>query len=525
VSYNAVFNYCEFYELHFLWRRSTLLSLIGHPSHFERIDMRTLGIEKIGRRALIWVLVYSIPTFQAMLPVDDPDLWWHLRTGQWILEHGYVPMVDSFSIYGMGKPWVAYSWLFEIILYVIYSMSGLVGIVIFTAVMSLLIALVVHRLIRRAKLPLLLEITLMAVALGSMKPVISPRSWLFSILFFAVELSVLLSVMRSGKTILLWVLPPIFALWANLNIQFIYGLAVIGFFLAEGIFNRFYNRDLNAEVPAGIALWPLFGVAIACFVAIFITPYHYHLLRPIFEISAQNGVFSNVVELMAPSFRSPADWLVLALTLAAVFVLGWERKWHVLPLLLLLMGVALGFRARRDAWVVVVAAVAIIGEFCKIRLSDEIFSFTKPRIVGIAGVVLVLTYLIGDYREITNPHLEQVVEKRFPAKAADFIIKNRLSGPLFNSYDWGGYLIWRLPDLPVSIDNRSNVHGDKRIARILATWSGHKGWDKDPELLSARLVVSEISRPLMSLLRSDTRFELVYEDSTAAVFVRAGNKS
>jgi hypothetical protein len=172
-----------------------------------------------------------------------------------------------------------------------------------------------------------------------------------------------------------------------------------------------------------------------------------------------------------------------------------------------------------------VAAVAIIGEFCKIRLSDEIFSFTKPRIVGIAGVVVVLTYLIGDYREITNPHLEQVIEKRFPAKAADFIIKNRLSGPLFNSYDWGGYLIWRLPDLPVSIDNRSNVHGDKRIARLLATWSGHKGWDKDPELLSARLVVSEISRPLTSLLRSDTRFELVYEDSTAAVFVRAGNKS
>lgn len=482
-------------------------------------------MEQVGRRVVIWVLVYSIPTFQAMLPVDDPDLWWHLRTAQWILEHGYVPMVDSFSVYGMGKPWVAYSWLFEIILYGIHSTFGLVGIVIFTVAMSLLIALVMHGLIRRARLPSVIEITLMAAALASIKPVISPRSWLFSILFFAIELSVLLKVRRSGKTILLWILPLLFALWANFHIQFIYGLAVLGLFLAEGIFNRFYNSETQAEEPTGIALWPLFGVATACFIAIFITPYHYHIFRPILEISTQNGVFSNVMELQALSFRSPADWLVLGLTLLTVFVLGWERKWQILPLLLFFMAVVLGFRARRDAWVIVVAALALIGELWKIRTSDELFSFTKARIVGIAVAVLILTHLIGDYREINNNHLEQVVQKRFPAKAADFILSNRLPGPLFNSYDWGGYLIWRLPDLPVVIDNRSNVHGDQRIARLLSTWSGHKGWDTDPELLSSRLVVSESWRPLMSLLRSDERFKLVYEDSTAAVFVRSGDNS
>jgi hypothetical protein len=69
------------------------------------------------------------------------------------------------------------------------------------------------------------------------------------------------------------------------------------------------------------------------------------------------------------------------------------------------------------------------------------------------------------------------------------------------------------------------VHGDELIERSLATWSGRKGWDTDPDLLNARLVVAEVWRPLVSLLRSDPRFKLVYEDATAAVFVRAGETS
>ena len=66
------------------------------------------------RRVLILIGLYAIPAIFVMTPITDPDIWWHLRTGQWIVEHGAVPMTDPFSSYGMGKPWIAYSWLFEI---------------------------------------------------------------------------------------------------------------------------------------------------------------------------------------------------------------------------------------------------------------------------------------------------------------------------------------------------------------------------------------------------------------------------
>ena len=146
------------------------------------------------------MLIYLVPAYQALLPIDDPDIWWHLRTGQWIIEHGQVPFQDPFSAYGAGKPWIAYSWLYEILVYGLFRAFGLVGIVWFTVIMSLLIALALHFLVRRAKLPFLMELVVVALALSSMKPIISPRSWLFSILFFAVELNVAFRVKRSLST-------------------------------------------------------------------------------------------------------------------------------------------------------------------------------------------------------------------------------------------------------------------------------------------------------------------------------------
>jgi hypothetical protein len=78
-------------------------------------------------RLTIWTLVYLIPAYQAMLPIEDPDIWWHLGTGQWIVAHGHVPIEDPFSVYGAGKPWIAYSWLFEILVYRLYRYFGLTG--------------------------------------------------------------------------------------------------------------------------------------------------------------------------------------------------------------------------------------------------------------------------------------------------------------------------------------------------------------------------------------------------------------
>src|SRR4029453_12652486 len=111
----------------------------------------------------------------AMVPFVDPDIWWHFRTGQWIFSHGEVPITDPFSGYGMGKPWVAYSWLFDILVYALFTKLGLMGILVFTVSMSFLIAIVLHGALRSAGLPFIAGVFPGAVVFGARGFLLPPR--------------------------------------------------------------------------------------------------------------------------------------------------------------------------------------------------------------------------------------------------------------------------------------------------------------------------------------------------------------
>jgi hypothetical protein len=139
-------------------------------------------------------------------------------------------------------------------------------------------------------------------------------------------------------------------------------------------------------------------------------------------------------------------------------------------------------------------------------------------IVTIVLGCLATLYGLSLLRNFSEGTLEKAVESRFPVGATKFVRARGYQGPLYNHLDWGGYLIWALPDMPVAMDGRTNLHGEERLSRSLRTWDGAWGWDTDPELLGAQLILAEKRRPLTTLLRNDSRFTLVYEDGTGVVF-------
>jgi hypothetical protein len=454
-----------------------------------------------------------------MKPIIDPDIWWHLRTGQWIVEHGTVPTTDPFSLYGMGKPWVAYSWLFEVLVYGLYRAFGLVGLVLYTATLSLLIATALHRLVRRFEPCFTHEIALTALGLCGLRALFSPRPWLFTILFFAIELDILMVARRSGEARRLVLLPLLFALWANVHIQFIYGLFVLSLVAIESVLDRLLRR-LPVESDAHtMPYWQWLVVLVACAVATLATPYHLHLHRTILEISGQGGPFRYTSELAALGFRALEDWFVLTAALGATFSLGWSRQVRPFPILLLAAGTFLSFRASRDSWFVVVAAVTIMAT-CRstVGVVDR-FVLTKRHVLLVAGTTVAMLVVVGRLHHISESRLESTLAETYPVAAAAVIEERSYTGPLYNHFNWGGYLIWRLPHLLVAMDGRTNVHGDARIEQSLSTWAGKRGWSSDPELATARLVLAGADWPLVSLLRLDSRFELVYEDGVAVVFV------
>jgi hypothetical protein len=482
------------------------------------------GLETSFRRVAILALLYCIPAFQAMFPVDDPDIWWHLRTGQWILAHGQVPMTDPFSTYGTGKPWVAYSWLFEILVYALYKNLGLSGILFFTVAMSLLVGLSVHILIHQAKFPFALEAFLVAVTLAGMKPLMTPRPWLISILCFALQLLILRHAKLTRKPAIIWLLPLLYGIWANFHIQFIYGLVIIFFLVMEGLILTIVGCELPSEESRRVPVGSLLLVGAACVLATLVNPYGYNIYRQVIEYSLLTEAFQSVQELQPLSFLSPADWMVVMMTVAASFVLGLRRRLLPFPMLLLLLGCFLGFRARRDVWVTLLAAAFIISEYLIVSFPADALRWTPVKVLAVLGGIAIGVGMIGWYRQLSEPYLRAVVERRFPVKAVEFVRQNNYGGPLFNSFNWGGYLIWGLPQIPVLIDGRGNIHG-QRVKSARRTWMGYSGWDSDRELMDSRIVIAEVSSPLASLLRMDSLFKIVYEDGTAAVFVRNPAKS
>ena len=479
----------------------------------------TRNREVTARRLFLLILLYLIPSFQAMLPIDDTDIWWRLRTGEWIVANHTVPVQDFISSYTTGKLWIEYGWSFQALVYALHARWGLVGLVYFIVAMGLMIAFVTHQLVRQAGLPFPFEIALVALALAVMKPLMTPRPWLFTIVFFSVELMIIAKARQSESSRPLWFLPLLFFVWANIHIQFVYGLAALGLLLAEALVVSFGGWGGYQVAVPPLPFRRLLLVSLACIGATLVNPYHFLLYKQIFEYVAQSGTFQYVTELHPMFFRSLNDWVTLLLTLSAAFVLGWQRKWMPYPTSLLVLGALVAFRSRRDVWFLVLVAIWIISDCLRASFKGSCQRWNTSQIVVSAMAVACAIYFVGLWRGLSEGHLRTAVETKFPVRAVEYIKANQFSGPLFNDFTWGGFLSWSLREISPSIDGRTNLYGDKVVERSVNTWEGQPGWNADPDLLRAKLIIANRAAPLTSLLRVQARYEAVYEDDVAVVLV------
>lgn len=473
--------------------------------------------------ALLLAAVYAIPIVVALRPVADPvvdpDIWWHLRVGEWVGVHRAVPVTDPFSLYGADKPWLAYSWLYEVLVYHLYATFGLAGIVVYRVAMSLAVVAALHRLIRRREPRFLVAIVLTATATLALTPLFGERPWLFTILFSILTLDTVLDVRagRAGRG--MWLLPFVYALWANLHIQFVYGLLLLGLACVSPWIDALWaNRQLTQPVRR------LFLLTGLCFAATLFNPYGVEIYRVVMEYATQSGPFRCINELRALEFRETPDWVVLLLGAASVFVLGRRRRSSSFEILLIMGTGVLAFHARRDLWFLVVAASVVLASGVASAHRDEktLGALTQPGSPSwmVAAMLLaVLSGFVAWQRDLSAENLRLKVARVFPVESVAVIDERGYDGPIFNDFNWGGYLIWSLPRLPVVLDGRTNLHGDDRIFRIGNTWAAGPGWRDDPDLAAANVVLADTHSPLGCVLMLDERFELVHEDAVARVFI------
>jgi hypothetical protein len=446
--------------------------------------------------------------------VSDPDLGWHLRTGEWIMQHHSVPRVDIYSRFGAGKPWQAYSWLFEIVLVKLYRWFGLDGVMVYMGVMLTAIAAALYRLISRLQPDFTKSMMLTMATLTAISRLYTPRPWLFTILFFIIEIDIVMEARRTGSSRKLLWLPPIFALWANVHIQFINGLMVLGVAACEPVLARWWKPSISRL--SARSLWLTLP---ACIVAACVNPYGAGIYKIAHDLAAQPGVLNTVSEMHALPFRSIMDFFLLFLALAAVGLMFRFHRVFPFETLMLAMAFLLSFRSQRDIWFLAIIAAVIVAENLPSRpvskKPQRDALWTLPLSLAATSLLVLISAFAT---QIRNDKLEGKLAEQMPVKAVEIVRERQYSGALYNTYGWGGFLIWNLRQ-PVSIDGRAAFYGDERIDRSMKTWNGGPDWSTDPDLKSAGLVIAPVDAALAQLLRMDPRFELAYQDKIAAVFV------
>jgi hypothetical protein len=471
------------------------------------------------RRVLLLAVLYSMPVVWALhgsASLVDPDIWWHLSAGDWILSHHAFPHADPFSATCAGKPWQAYSWLFEIPMSLAYRYLGLAGICAASSLIVALFAIALHRLLFRIVPDLVVSLALAFAALMAVGPLNSPRPWLITFLFFTLELQVLVAVRRGGPARRLLWLPLLFAVWANVHIQFMNGLLILGLLAADSWWR--WLRARGEETRRSRNLWT--ALLAGCALSVAANPYFFLIYKVAFDLTTQRNIINMISELAAPHFRSPADYVLLAIAMGAVAAMAWQRQRKLLPWCLLAVSTVVAFRSARDVWMLAILGTVLVA----VHLPARAWRSWTPSGPQWAGVLVLMLGIVAGavhFFGVTTDSMTRKLEENFPAAAVRAVHNAHVPGPIFNTYSWGGYLIWSLPELPVSLDGRSALHGTDRIERSIATWNASHDWATDPELQRARVVLAPLDVPLSGLLRLDGRYKLFYEDKVAAVFTRA----
>jgi hypothetical protein len=347
----------------------------------------------------------------------------------------------------------------------------------------------------------------------------------------------------------LWVLPPLMAVWANVHggfaIGFIFIALTMGGQALAWAWRWFSQRALSApgvERAAGDldarGIVRLAGTGLACAVAVMINPAGpVMLLYPFKTVSI--GVLQDFIqEWQSPNFHlaqvQPFLWLLLA-TMAAM---AWSRRGINVTDWLVVGGVAyLGLVAGRNIALLAIVAPPVLTRNVRAGWADltarhprwgdmvRPASGTPGRSMLILNwLVLALVALAGLAKvALVLPTTVNQAEfaKVLPVDAAAFVQRTQPAGKLFNSYNFGGYLLWALyPDYPVYVDGRTDLYDDKFLRGYLSVMAGRPGYEATLDNYGVNVVLVEADALLGDRLAEDPHWRKAYSDSVAAVYER-----
>nr|MBN1228488.1 hypothetical protein [Anaerolineae bacterium] len=486
---------------------------------------------------LVLVIIFAGVFAMALRAPVDTDMFWHLRAGQWEVENGAILRTDVFSYTRSGEDWINVYWLSQVILYGLYRLLGDVGLGLFTALLAAAGMAFVYRMgsgnaVFRG-FPLVIAASAAAIFW-------SPRPQMFSFLFSAVMLYLLWLYFKRGVDRLWWI-PVIMVLWVNLHGGFAIGFILLAL-TAIGLFARCFFADVVPMLGTGQfdrhalvhGLKPVLRLAIiglVSVIALSVNPYGPQMILLPFKTVGIGVLQDFINEWSSPDFHRLATWPFIWLMLGTLAAAAFSPKKLDWVDAVLVTGTAYAaLLAGRNIATFAIVAAPVLMEHLTDWLSElgvRLNLQQKPGRAMLALnwvlVLVVLALVVIKGAAALNPEtLDTLRHQYLPVDAVEYLNENQLPEPLFNSYNWGGYLIWQARGYKVYVDGRTDLYDDEILTEYLAIYFAHPGWETGLEAAGIHTVLVEVTSPLARVLAVSDGWDEVYTDEQAGIYVRDG---
>jgi hypothetical protein len=494
----------------------------GMGAGVAQLAPQTLLQRCLSFPAMLGAILVAAAATTARIFILDPDVWWHIKQGADILATHHVPRVDAYSLTLSGHAWTAYEWMGDALLAATYRLGGLsatelLSIVLSGAIMLSLYALATLR-SGNSKAGFVAAAMLFVPAAASF----NLRPQMLGYLFLILTL-IFLERLRQGKPGTVWLLPVMMLIWVNTHGSWIIGLGTIGVYLAAGLF-RYKLGDIEAVRWDPSDRLRMVCVFLLCSVSTVITPYGTQLAKYPFQVASSLPIgIANVEEWQSMPFNESLGKYFLVLLLGFVLLqIAFRFTWRLEEFGLFLLGTAMACIHARF----LLLFVPFLAPLLATTLARWLPRYERHKdlyALNAALMAVVLTVILWLFP--SQASLERTVASKFPVGAVSYLDQHPVAGPMYNSYFFGGYLVWaRAPQHKVFLDGRSELYERGGLLGDFLEISSIK-----PDALavmqkygiqSCLLVRDE---PLATVLAALPDWERVYEDQTSVLFVRRGN--
>jgi tetratricopeptide (TPR) repeat protein len=473
--------------------------------------------------------------------ITSLDTWFHLKEGELYVTTHSLPAQDPFAFTTQGREWTKYSWLADVIFYLIYAAAGFPGLILLRLGLLFLIAFILYRLLRGCGLHPLAAVLLVFVASLALRFRLYIRPELLSFLLLLTSLAILLHL-RTGPRWAAYALVPVQIVWVNVHASFVFGIFLPGLVLLANLLpgNRVapgwdrlrLDRTRIRHLAAAVIGLPLAARFSPQGLSMLLFPLRQNRMIRLDNFPEWKGVWG--LPEMDPVWWEPV--IIFAVILFAVLAVGillwlWEKRFDPVACgIFLAMGTYALMRNRAVPYFVLAVLPLLALAIVRVarHLPDDPVGRPPQWLqrIGVIACLLVLTASVADQAFLTRrfPMGFGVAPAFFPEQAATFLERHHLDGRVFNTYKFGAYLMWRRwPANQVFIDGRYDaiLFDEALLEEYFLAHRDPAALDRIAEKYRVELLVLDADpERRIAYLSRPSSWARVYWDPVAEVFVR-----